>query len=67
MPLAKLPLEGFTPGGDDLLAILPFAMVLGFIIGTVGHLIGSRRVVIAGVVVIFITTLLLPLALYRGP
>jgi hypothetical protein len=38
-------------------------MVLGFVVGTVGHLYRSRLAVGIGIAMIFLATLLLPLAL----
>ena len=39
-------------------------MALGFVIGVGGHVYGSRPVIALGIGLIFIATLLLPLALY---
>ena len=45
---------------------LPFVvlMTLGFLIGVTGHVYRSRRLVATGIGLIFIATLLLPLAIY---
>ena len=45
---------------------LPFValMALGFAIGVAGHLYHSRTAVATGIAMIFVATLLLPLALY---
>jgi hypothetical protein len=45
---------------------LPFValMGLGFVVGVAGHLYGSRAAVAAGIGMIFVATLLLPLGLY---
>jgi hypothetical protein len=45
---------------------LPFIalMALGFVVGVTGHVYGSRPMVATGIGLIFIATLLLPLALY---
>jgi hypothetical protein len=45
---------------------LPFValMALGFLIGAAGHLYHSRTAIATGIAMIFIATLLLPLALY---
>ena len=45
---------------------LPFVvlMTLGFVIGVTGHIYGSRPLVATGIGLIFIATLLLPLAIY---
>ena len=41
-------------------------MALGFIVGTTGHVYRSRPLVIAGIAMIFVATLLLPLAIYAS-
>ena len=45
---------------------LPFVvlMTLGFVIGVTGHVYRSRPLVATGIGLIFIATLLLPLAIY---
>jgi hypothetical protein len=45
---------------------LPFValMALGFLIGVAGHLYHSRTAIATGIAMIFVATLLLPLALY---
>ena len=45
---------------------LPFIalMALGFVVGVTGHVYGSRPMIVTGIGLIFIATLLLPLALY---
>jgi hypothetical protein len=45
---------------------LPFValMGLGFAVGVAGHIYGSRTAVAAGIGMIFVATLLLPLGLY---
>ena len=43
---------------------LPFAalMGLGFVIGALGHLYGSRTMIVVGIALVICATLLLPLA-----
>ena len=41
-------------------------MTLGFVIGVIGHVYRSRPVIATGIGLIFIATLLLPLAIYAG-
>jgi hypothetical protein len=55
-------LFGFSPSP------LPFIglMALGFLVGVVGHVYRSRSLVASGIAMIFIATLLLPLALYAA-
>lgn len=45
---------------------LPFVvlMALGFAVGVVGHVYGSRPLIATGIGLILIATLLLPLAIY---
>jgi hypothetical protein len=41
-------------------------MALGFVVGVTGHIYRSRPMVATGIGLIFIATLLLPLALYAA-
>jgi hypothetical protein len=45
---------------------LPFALLMGagIVIGALGHLYGSRTTVVAGIGLVVLATLALPLALY---
>jgi hypothetical protein len=61
MPLAEL-----VPKGDPDLAVFITIMLAGFIVGTAGHVIRSRTLVIIGIVVIFAATVVLPLLIFRG-
>jgi cyanate permease len=54
-PAAVLP-EGIRP--------YLILMVIGFLVGTFGHLMRSRWVVAIGVIMIFLATLLFPLAIH---
>jgi hypothetical protein len=38
-------------------------LAIGFVIGTVGHIIKSRTLVAAGVILVFLATLFIPIAL----
>ena len=40
-------------------------LVMGFVIGAFGHLIGSRAVIAVGVVIFFAASFMLPVLLYR--
>jgi hypothetical protein len=53
-------LAAFSPSPVPFIVL----MTLGFLIGVAGHVYGSRPVVATGIGMIFIATLLLPLALY---
>jgi hypothetical protein len=55
-----------VPEGDPDVAVFVAIMVLGFVVGTAGHIIQSRRVVILGIVMIFAATVVLPLIIFRG-
>ena len=55
-----------VPKGDPDLAVFIAIMLLGFVVGTAGHVIKSRTLVIIGIVVIFASTVLLPLLIFRG-
>jgi hypothetical protein len=55
-----------VPEGDPDVAVFVAIMVLGFIVGTAGHVVQSRRVVILGIVLIFASTVVLPLLIFRG-
>jgi hypothetical protein len=53
-------LAAFSPSPVPFIAL----MALGFLIGVAGHVYRSRPLVATGIGLIFIATLLLPLALY---
>jgi hypothetical protein len=55
-----VPIFAFSPSP------LPFVvlMALGFVVGVTGHVYRSRAMVATGIGLIFIATLLLPLAIY---
>ena len=55
-----------VPKGDPDLAVFIAIMLLGFVVGTAGHVIKSRTMVIIGIVVIFASTVVLPLLIFRG-
>jgi hypothetical protein len=50
----------FSPSPVPFIAL----MALGFVVGVTGHVYGSRPLIATGIAMIFIATLLLPLALY---
>jgi hypothetical protein len=55
-----------VPSGAFAPSPLPFVvlMALGFLVGIVGHVYGSRPLIATGIGLILIATLLLPLAIY---
>ena len=55
-------LFAFSPSPAPFIAL----MALGFLVGTAGHVYRSRSLVVAGIAMIFVATLLLPLALYAS-
>ena len=55
-------LLAFSPSPTPFVAL----MTLGFLIGVAGHVYRSRPVIATGIGLIFIATLLLPLAIYAG-
>jgi hypothetical protein len=61
MPVAEL-----VPKGDPNLAVFIVIMLLGFMVGTYGHIIKVRWVIITGIVMIFAATVVLPLLIFRG-
>jgi hypothetical protein len=58
------PDQGPEPGGDFEVSPSFFLVLLGlgFLVGTVGHLVRSRTLVAAGVLLIFAATIFLPIA-----
>jgi hypothetical protein len=55
-----------VPEGDPNVAVFIAMMVLGFVIGTAGHIRRSNGMVIVGIVLIFAATVVLPLVIFRG-
>jgi hypothetical protein len=58
------PDQGPEPGGDFEVSPSFFLVLLGlgFLVGTVGHVVRSRTLVAAGVLLIFAATIFLPIA-----
>jgi hypothetical protein len=50
----------FSPSPVPFVAL----MALGFVVGVIGHVYRSRPIVATGIGLVFIATLLLPLAIY---
>jgi hypothetical protein len=55
-----VPLAAFAPSPVPFIVL----MGVGFLIGVGGHVYGSRAAIATGIGLVFIATLLLPLALY---
>ena len=53
-----------VPKGDPDLALFIAIMLIGFVIGTFGHIANSRAMVIVGIVTIFLATVVLPLLIF---
>jgi hypothetical protein len=58
------PDDGPEPSGEFRVSptFLIVLLLLGFVIGTVGHIIKSRTLQIAGILLIFAATIFLPIA-----
>ena len=58
------PDDGPEPSGEFRLSptFLIVLLLLGFLIGTVGHIVKSRTLQIAGILLIFAATIFLPIA-----
>ena len=55
-----------VPEGDPSLAPFIVLMLLGFLVGTYGHVVRSRALILTGIVMIFAATVILPLVVFRG-
>lgn len=55
-----------VPEGDPNVAFFVVVMLLGFIIGTAGHVRRSNTLILLGIVLIFAATVVLPLLIFRG-
>ena len=58
--LGRRMLAAFTPSPVPFIGL----MALGFLVGTIGHVYKSKVAVATGIGLIFMSTLLLPLAIY---
>lgn len=57
-----MPIFAFSPSPVPFVVL----MALGFVVGVTGHVYRSRPMVATGIGLIFIATLLLPLAIYAS-
>lgn len=55
-----------VPKGDPSLWPFIVIMMLGFVVGTYGHIARNRALIITGIVLIFAATVVLPLLIFRG-
>ena len=55
-----MPFAAFDPSPMPFIVL----MGLGFLVGTAGHVYKSRPTIAAGIALVFVATLLLPLAVY---
>lgn len=60
------PVADLVPKGDPNLAVFIVIMLIGFLVGTYGHIAKNRGLIIAGIVLIFAATVVLPLLIFRG-
>jgi hypothetical protein len=56
-------LADLVPTGDPDLGVFIAVMVLGFVVGIIGHLSRSPVLVVIGIALVFLGTLVLPLLL----
>ncbi len=61
-----LPVADLVPKGDPNVAPFIILMLLGFFVGTYGHIAHRRALIITGIVMIFAATVVLPLLIFRG-
>ncbi len=59
-------LADLVPSGDPDLAVFIVIMLLGFVVGTAGHVYKSTPVILLGIVLILLATIILPLIVFRG-
>lgn len=55
-----------VPKGDPNLTVFIVIMIAGFVIGTYGHVIKSRTLIVIGILMILAATVVLPLLIFRG-
>lgn len=55
-----------VPSGDPDLALFVGIMLAGFVVGTIGHVVHSRALILIGILAIFMATIVLPLLIFRG-
>ena len=61
-----MPVADLVPKGDPNLTVFVVIMLIGFFVGTYGHIIKSRTLIIIGILMIFAATVVLPLLIFRG-
>ena len=61
-----MPVADLVPKGDPDLAVFILIMLGGFVIGTAGHVVKSRTLILIGIFTIFAATVVLPLLIFRG-
>lgn len=55
-----------VPSGDPDLALFVGIMLAGFVVGTIGHIVHSKTMILLGIATIFMATIVLPLLIFRG-
>ena len=53
-----------VPSGDPNLALFVGIMLAGFVVGTIGHIVKSRALILLGIATIFVATIVLPLLIF---
>ncbi len=53
-----------VPSGDPNLALFVGIMLAGFVVGTIGHIVKSRALILLGIATIFAATIVLPLLIF---
>jgi hypothetical protein len=54
------------PTGDPDVTVFIVIMLIGFLVGVYGHIQKSRGLIIAGIGLIFLATVVIPLIVFRG-
>jgi hypothetical protein len=59
-----VPSADLVPSGEPDLTVFVAIMLLGFVVGIGGHVARSTPVIVAGIVLVLLGTLVLPLLIY---
>ena len=61
-----MPSADLVPSGDPDVGLFIAIMGLGFVVGILGHLSRTPALIVAGILLVFLGTVLLPLLLVGG-
>lgn len=61
-----VPFADLVPRGDPNVSFFVVMMLLGFLVGTYGHIRRSNFLILLGIFLIFGATVVLPLLIFRG-